>query len=93
MTRLEDALHNDLKALELVRDQLKVHAHLLKAEAKDRWRELEDKRDELMAELEKAARATEGPRKEVETAVRRLGDSLKAGYADILSVIKPDKPA
>ncbi len=93
MTRLEDALHNDLKALELLRDQLKVHGHLLKAEAKDRWRELEQKRDELMAELEKAKRAAEGPRQELEAAARRLGESLKAGYADILSVVKSDKQA
>ena len=88
MSRLEDALNNDIKALELLRDQLKMHAHLLKAEAKDRWAELEQKRDQLHAQLQKVQRATEGPRQELEAAARRLSDSLKAGYADIKKVLK-----
>ena len=88
MSRLEDALHNDIKALELLRDQLKMHAHLLKAEAKDRWIELEQKRDQLHAQLQKVQRATDAPRQELEAAARRLSDTLKAGYADIKKVLK-----
>ena len=88
MSRLDNALQNDIKALELLRDQLKVHASLLKDEARKRWEELEEKREILKEHLDKAQRATDAPRKELEAAAKHLSEVLKTGYADIKNALK-----
>lgn len=88
MSRLEDALNNDVKALEQLRDQLKAHANLLKAEAKERWDDLEKKRDQLVAKMENVQRSADAPRQELEAAARHLVDILKAGYADFKKILK-----
>ena len=88
MSRLDDAIQDDIKALELLRDQLKVHADLLKAEAREQWEELERKRVILKKQLDKAREATDAPRQELEAAARHLSDVLKAGYTDLKKALK-----
>ena len=88
MSRLENALHNDIKALELLRDELKVHAHLLKAEAKDRWADLEVKWSQLNEKAGRAQVAASNTQKEVEASAQMLVDSLKKGYKSIKDAMK-----
>lgn len=88
MTRLENALHNDVKALEFLHDELRVQAHLLKAEAKKRWDELEAKWGSLKEHLQRAEAAADRNRADVDAAIRLLVDALKTGYADIRKALK-----
>lgn len=88
MSRLADALHNDYAALRLLRDELALHSHLLKAELRDRWNKLEADGDVLREHLQRAEVAAQDNRREVEAAARMLLDSLRAGYTDIRKAIK-----
>ena len=88
MSRLDKALHNDIKALELLRDELKLHAHLLKAEAKTRWNELESKWDVLKEHLGRAQVAAGASKQELDSAITLLVDALKVGYKDIKNALK-----
>ncbi len=88
MTRLENALHNDVKALEFLHDELKVQAHLLKAEAKKQWDELEAKWASLKEHLQRAEVAADRNKGDVDAAIRLLVDALKTGFAQIRNALK-----
>lgn len=87
MSRLDQAITNDLLALRLLRDELALHATLLKADLKDRWHKLEADMDTLREHAERAKVAAEGSGKQAEAAIKTLIDSLHAGYADIKKAI------
>lgn len=88
MTRLSTALHNDLQLLKLLRDELVLKAHLLKAEAKVEWEALEIKSAELKAHVARAEVAAGHARQDAETAITLLVDTVKTGYASIRSALK-----
>jgi hypothetical protein len=88
MSRVNQAIHNDLQLLALARDEIKLQAHLLKADAKVRWDELERKWGELKSHVERAEVAAGGAEREVETAARLLADSLRAGYKQVRDALK-----
>lgn len=83
MSRLDNAISNDLKALRLLRDELALHTALLKAELKDRWHKLEADMDVLHEHVERAKVAAGDSRKQAEAAAENLIRSLRTGYADI----------
>lgn len=80
MSRLQQAFHNDLQALGLLRDELKLQAHLFKAEARDQWQELEGRWQALRGHAERLRDAAEISEAELELAGQLLVDSLKSGY-------------
>lgn len=88
MSRLENALHNDVKALEFLHDELKVQAHLLKAEARKQWDELEAKWASLKEHLQRAETAADRNKGDIEAAARLLIDALKAGFAQVRNALK-----
>jgi len=88
MSRLKQAFHNDVQALELLHDELKLQAHLLKADAKDRWQELESKWSQLKQQLKSAKAAAEAAEPKIDAAAQQLVDALKAGYADLKNALK-----
>ncbi|HVT35809.1 MAG TPA: hypothetical protein VHE37_09505 [Nevskiaceae bacterium] len=88
MSRIQQALHNDYQAISLLRDELKLQAHLFRADARQRWQELEVSFDTLKEHVQRAKTAAAVARPEVETASRLLADTLKAGYADIRNALK-----
>jgi hypothetical protein len=88
MSQLSVALHNDLKLLELSRDELALQAHLLKAEMKSRWDEMEVSWDVLKEHIGRAKVAGADARLETEAAMRQLFDSLRKGYASIRDALK-----
>jgi hypothetical protein len=88
MSRLDEAFQNDVKALEHLHDELKVHAHLLKAEAKKHWDELETKWAGLKEQLQRAEAAADRRKGDVEAAARLLVQSLKSGFTDVRNALK-----
>jgi hypothetical protein len=71
---------SEVKDLGQLRDELKLKAHLLKAELQDQWRDLEKKWDELGTQMEPVRAAAGESAKEVGTAVESLVAALKKGY-------------
>lgn len=88
MSRLNTALHNDLKLLRLLRDETALQAHLLTADMKSRWEKLERKWSELEAHIERAQIAAGDAKKEVEMVIGQLSDKLRSGYSSIRNALK-----
>ena len=88
MSRLNVAVKNDLKLVALMHDELKLQAHLLKADAKTRWSELEQKWADLQEHLGRAKVAGKSAGAEAESAIVLLVDSLRAGYTSIRDAMK-----
>lgn len=88
MSRLNNALQNDLKLLELLRDETKLQAHLLKADMKKGWDELERKWDDFKVHIERAQAAGGVAKNEAEAAATLLSESLKSGYAKVRDALK-----
>lgn len=65
------------------RDELRVQAHLAKAEAKDLWDDLENKWKEFEPRARQVADATADASKDVADATRKLGKEILAGYERI----------
>lgn len=88
MSQLKQALHNDVQALELIRDELALQAHLFKADAKDRWAELETNWDSLKHRLGAAKRAAASAEPKIDAAAEQLVGALKAGYAELKNALR-----
>ena len=81
MSRIRKALHNELQAIEFVRDELKLQSHLFKAEMHKSWQELEARWDELREHLSRAKTAAADAEPEIQTAASLLIETLKNGYS------------
>ena len=87
----EETIMSDWKArtqreideLRRMRDELKVRVHLAKAEAKDRWDELEKQFHRLESKGHQIAQASEEPLRDVKDAARVLVDEIREGYRRI----------
>lgn len=88
MSRIHQALHNEIQALGLLRDELKLQSHLLKAEALARWEALESEWQTLQRHLHRAQAAGSDAQTEVEAAVALLVTTLKDGYAQVRGALK-----
>jgi hypothetical protein len=69
-----------LAGLRRLRDELRLEAHLARAEARARWQRLEARWPELEARLEELERATGAAAATVGQAARALLDELGEGY-------------
>jgi CBS domain-containing protein len=76
-------IQREIDELRRVRDELKVRMHLAKAEAKDRWNELEHQFHNLEAKGHQIAQASEEPLREVREAAKLLVDQIRDGYRRI----------
>jgi len=88
MSRLKTALTNDYNALCFIRDELSLKASLLKAELKDRWKELEVDLDVLREHVGRAEVAAAGSRKELEASARTMLAAMHNGYTEIRNALK-----
>jgi CBS domain-containing protein len=80
---LPDWIETEINDLRRVRDELRVKVHLAKAEARDRWDELEDGLQALERRVKRTSRAAEEPLRKLESDVRRLVDDLRDGFKRI----------
>ena len=74
---------NDFKGLEQLRDELKVQAHLFKADARDQWENLEKDFSKLRAETAPVREAASQSAEEIKEASKLLFDTVKEGYERI----------
>ena len=74
--RFQDVLTD----LERERDELRVRAHLAKAEAKDELAKMEQKLDELRFRADAAKSEAKSAMGEIGEAAGRLADEIKEGF-------------
>lgn len=72
-----DDLLEDLKE---ERDDLRVRAHLLKAEARDEWHDMEEKWGRFRSRSKRALDQTGEAGEDIGAAIRLLGQEIKHGY-------------
>jgi uncharacterized protein YjbJ (UPF0337 family) len=80
-----DDLKDLAQRLERQRDELRVQAHLAKAEAREEWEELEEKWEQLKGKLRTAGEEADDASDDVKAAASLLMDELKKGYDRIRS--------
>jgi CBS domain-containing protein len=82
-TDFEEWVERELEDLRRVRDELRVRAHLGKAEVRDRWEALEREYSRLEGRAKRAGRAAEAPLQKLDEDVRKLARDLREGYRHI----------
>ncbi len=84
----------DKKLTELVgrlqqeRDELRVRAHLLKAELREEWDEVESKWDHIEPRLEHLAKDTKDSAEDIGAAVSQVGEEIAHAYRRIRDGLK-----
>ena len=78
---------HELDELRRMRDELRVQAHLGRAEVRERWEALERSIDELEDKAKRATRAAEPALRELEKDVRKLATDLRDGFRRIRDAI------
>jgi CBS domain-containing protein len=78
---------DELDELRAVRDALRIQIHLGKAEARDRWSELEHAFGGFEQRARRATRFAEEPLHRVEEDLRKLADDLREGYRTIRAAL------
>jgi hypothetical protein len=88
-------LENEIEKLEQMRDELRVQAHLLKADAKKELTTLEKKFQKLRRDVSTnpVKRAASKSATDVTDATRLLLDTVKDGFSGILKSLKPKAKA
>jgi hypothetical protein len=76
-------LRDEVERLEQLRDELRVQAHLFKADLKSEYEDLEDKYEELRRDAHPVRRAAEETVEEVSDATRLLFDTVMDGFKRI----------
>jgi vacuolar-type H+-ATPase subunit E/Vma4 len=79
---------SEIEKLEQLRDELRVKAHLFKADAKAEFSELEKKLQKLRRDAAPVKRAAEKSATEVSDATKLLYDTVKDGFARIRKSLK-----
>jgi hypothetical protein len=70
------------------RDELKLQAHLLKAEALDHWHLLEKKWKDFTSEVDRLAEATDDSDANTNAFARALMEEIEAGYHQLTEALK-----
>ena len=78
---------SELEELRRMRDELRVQAHLGKAEVRDRWEALERALRPLESKGKRTSRAAEEPLRQLEQDLRKLAADLREGYRQIRDAI------
>jgi predicted DNA-binding protein (UPF0278 family) len=78
---------DELNELRRMRDELRVQAHLGRAEVRDRWDALERGLEAFEQRVKRASRAAQEPLKTLEDDVRKLAGDLREGYRRIRDAI------
>ena len=88
--RAKGILASEIEKLEQLRDELRVRAHLFKADAKKEFGELERKLQKLRrdADASPVKRAAEKSATEISDATKLLYDTVKDGFTRIRKSLK-----
>lgn len=83
---MDDAAKNfdrEMDALRALRDELKLKAHLAKADIKSEWNDLEKKWERVDEELRRATQHVKAPLQSIKADTKQLITELKQGYQNI----------
>lgn len=80
---MNDKLDKIIDTLKTERDELKVRAHLLKAEAKDEWQKLESEWDNLDLKLGHLKEGAKESAEDIGAAASQLAGEIGAAYKRI----------
>ncbi len=80
---MTDKLDKVIETLKTERDELKLQAHLLKAEAKDEWHKLEKEWDNLELKLGHLKEGAKESAEDIGAAASQLADEIGAAYQRI----------
>jgi SMC interacting uncharacterized protein involved in chromosome segregation len=83
MTDLGAKIETELESLRQTRDELRVQIHLAKAEAKDRFEQLEKKFSDAEGKVKFIAREAQEPLEDVRDAALQLLREIRSGYKHI----------
>jgi len=86
-SRFSKWIQSETEDLKRMRDELRVQAHLGKAEMRESWETLEHSLESLQKHARRIARAAEGPMEELESDTRKLAEDLREGYRRIRDAI------
>jgi len=84
---IQDRFQKEVEHLRTLRDELKVKIHLGKAEARDRWEELEKDWQHVEGKLKVLGDETRESAKEVGEATEMLVGELKEAYKRLRELI------
>lgn len=70
----------DIENLQQLRDELAVQTHLMKAEARDSWGDLEKRWEQLQAQMATLQQSGAESATEIHAATQLLADSIRNGY-------------
>jgi predicted nucleic acid-binding Zn-ribbon protein len=70
------------------RDELRVRAHLLKAELRDEWDEVEDQWGHFEAKLEHLSKGAKDSTEDIGAAVSVLGEEIARAYKRLRDSLK-----
>lgn len=73
------------------RDELKVQAHLAKAELRDKWQETEHDWERFEAKAKTIGKGAQKASEDVGKGFTLLGEQLQAAYKDLKSAFKSDE--
>lgn len=88
--RLKEAFDN----LKTLRDEVRLQAHLARAELRDEWEDLEDKWQDVEQKLEQAGDEAREKATEVNVGLKVIVEELSAAYSrirDRLDGVQQDK--
>lgn len=88
MTTASPLTLRDLESLGYVRDELRLQAHLFKAELNDRWLDAEAKWQHLQHQARAVANTLQHSSEEVGTAARLMRDTVRETYVDLRLALK-----
>ncbi len=81
-------LQDELEKLEQMRDELRLHAHLFKADMKDEWADLEGKIGHIKRNLRPVQKAAEETLEDVGEATGALITSVFDGFKRLRDSLK-----
>ena len=81
-------LQDELEKLEQMRDELRLQAHLFKADMKDEWANLEEKFGKIKRNLRPVQKAAEETLEDVGEATGLLIDSVFDGFKRLRDSLK-----
>lgn len=86
-SEFSDWVQGEVDELRRMRDELKVQAHLGKAEVRERWSTLEQRFERLEQSARRASQAAGGSLRELEKDARQLARDLREGFRRIRDAI------
>jgi hypothetical protein len=78
---------HEIDDLRRMRGELRVQAHLARAELRGRWERLERTFEAIETKANQASRAAEEPLRRIEQDLRQLAADLREGYREIRDAI------